>query len=211
MKKKFVLFISILIIAISGCINGESGTTPIPTDTVVPKESATPTEKVVEKYVVDPTVIITTPTIFPTESPESPVIPISSTPVIYDIGKSVSNLDTKMTLNTIRYTRTINSKNADQGKQFLVMDVTIENIGISKLSYSGEQFMVLASDEEIEDNYGEDVSSFELIKHFNGIDISPGEKRQGELSFQIPDDIKGLQLKFEYSPGSQSEFFALDR
>ena len=105
---------------------------------------------------------------------------------------------------------------ADPGKQYLIIDITIENIGKDKnLSYSGDQFIILDSDEVIEISYGEDVSSLELEKHFNGDNISPGEKRQGELSFQVPEGAKGLLLKFEYSPessgGSRSEFFMLDQ
>lgn len=221
MKMKFVLFaISMLIIAISGCIDNEPGSisTPVPTGTsITVKETTT-----VQETELPILIITATPTIAPT-----PVIPtvtiteqetITSTPIaqVYNIGKSVSNVDTKMTLDSIRYTKTINSKNPDPRKQFLIIYVTIENIGTGKkLSYSGDQFIVLDSDEDIERIYGEDASSLELAKHLNGVDISPGERRQGELSFQIPEGAKGLQLKFEYSPdssgGSQSEFFTLDQ
>lgn len=217
MKTKFVLFaISMLIIVISGCVNNEPGSisTPVSTETPITVEETTTVQETEPSILIitaTPTPVIPTVTI--TESPT-----ITSTPVaqIYNVGKSVSNADTEMTLNSIRYTKAINSKNADTGKQFLIIDVTIENIDTSKkLSYSGDQFVVLDSDEDMERIYGEYVSSFELTKHFNGVNISSGEKRQGELSFQVPEGAKGLQLKFEYSPessgGSQSEFFALDQ
>lgn len=218
MKTKFVLFaISMLIIVISGCVNNEPGSisTPVPTETPITVEETTTVQETESSILIitaTPTPVM--PTVTTTESPT-----ITSTPVaqIYNVGKSVINADTEMTLNSIRYTKTINSKNADTGKQFLIIDVTIENIGTGKkLSYSGDQFVVLDSDEDIEGFiYGEDISSFELTKHFDGVNISSGEKRQGELSFQVPEGAKGLQLKFEYSPessgGSQLEFFVLDQ
>ncbi len=217
MKTKFVLLVlSILMILVSGCVNKESGpvSTPVPTESPITevKDTYVPIITTIPTITSTPT-ITPIPTVTTTESPT-----IISTPVVqvYSIGKSVNNSNTKMTLNSIRYTQSINYKNADIGKQFLIIDVTIENIGTDKnLSYSGDQFIILDSNEDIESIYGEDTSSLELAKHFNGGNISPGDKRQGELSFDVPTGAKGLQLKFEYSPDpsgtSQSEFFTLDQ
>ena len=221
MKKKFVLFaISVLIIAISGCVDkgAEQVSAPNPTEPSV--GTTTPTISVTGSgtEVITPTITVTgtvTPTVTTTE-PTTIATPEPEVQV-YSVRKSVNDSDTRMTLNSIRYAQIIDDKKmADPGKQYLIIDITIENIGKDKnLSYSGDQFVILDSDEAIEISYGEDVSSLELEKHFNGDNISPGEKRQGELSFQVPEGTKGLLLKFEYSPessgGSQSEFFMLDQ
>ena len=145
-----------------------------------------------------------------------------STPIqTHIIGQDVSDGNSRMTLNNVRYTQVIDEKKnesyvarSETNKQFLIINVTIENISPNKnMSYNGYQFIMLDSKGII---YEEDASaSKQLAKKFNGNDMVPGDKREGELSFQIPVDAKGLRLRFEYSQESTSglrlEFFKLDR
>ena len=189
MRTKILLFaVSILIIASIGCINkseDKDGSSGVPTE--------------------------------PSED-----ISIAQT---HGIGRSINDGDTKMTLNRVRYTKTIHEKNnlssvsaAEAGNQFIIINITIENIGIDKkLQYPVSQFIILDTDENIEKSpYEVDVvASSNLKEYFNGDSIRPGDKRQGELAFQVPEGEKGLHLRFEYSPdsskGSTLEFFTLDQ
>jgi len=152
-----------------------------------------------------------------TSSPETQSTPIQT----HIIGQSVDDGNSRMTLNNVRYTQVIDEKKneshvarSETNKQFLIINVTIENISPNKnMSYNGYQFIMLDSKGII---YEEDASaSKQLAKKFNGNDMVPGDKREGELSFQIPVDAKGLRLRFEYSQESTSglrlEFFKLDR
>ncbi len=201
MRTKITLFaISMLIIATSGCVNNSTEpVVPIPTQT--------------EDVRID-----TSDT--PTETSTTP-IDTSEDIQIYNIGQNVSDNNTKMTLNNIIYTKIIdegkNISNADTGKKFLIMNITIENIGKDKnISYPGSQFIILDTDEDIETIYEEDSgASLNLRKYFNGEDILPGTERKGELVFQVPENAKGLNLRFEFSPDSSDElkleFFNLDK
>lgn len=153
-----------------------------------------------------------------TETPH----PAQSTPIqTHIIGQAVSDGNSRMMLNNVRYTQVIDEKKnesgvvkSESGKQFLIINITIENISPNKnMSYNGYQFIMLDSRGVI---YEEDsTASEQLEKQFNGNDMVPGDKREGELSFQIPVEAKGLRLRFEYSQESSSglrlEFFQLDR
>lgn len=180
-----LLVMSILLVALSGCIDNDTG--PI---------ISTPEPTVIETIIPIETIIEPTPTV-----------------QVYNIGQSVSDDNTKMILNGVRYTEVINEARAESGNQFLIINITIENIGNKNLSYNGSQFTMLSFDEQY--IYEEDILSSELMTHFNGDNILPGNKTQGELVFQIPEETKDLKLKFEYYPELPGrlklEFFKLDR
>lgn len=143
----------------------------------------------------------------------------SPTPQTHGIGQSTSDGNTRITVNGVRYAKVINEKNnasggagAESKRKFLIMNVTIENISPDKnLSYPGYQFIILA-DEQI---YEEDASASQfLATQFNGTHIAPGERRTGELAFQIPEESKDLKLRFEYiyesAGGLRLEMFRLN-
>ncbi len=129
----------------------------------------------------------------------------------HGIGQSTSDGNTSITVNGVRYTHVIDEKNdgsggtkAESNGKFLIMNVTIENISPDKdFSYPGYQFIILA-DGHI---YEEDASASKLLaKQFNGTHIVPGERRTGELTFQIPEESNDLKLRFEYTYESAGGF-----
>ncbi len=141
---------------------------------------------------------------------------------IYGVGSTIENGNTRMTLNSIRYADTIDDKGSghniaqvDPGNKFIVLNITIRNIGNdTNISYDGSKFVILDMDASSERIYEEDIVSSEgWLKHFTGTEISPGDVRQGELAYQVPEDIGELQLKFEYysesSDGTTLEMFTL--
>lgn len=192
MKKKFALFIiPILVILIGGCVN-EQVPTPVPTETVIEQPVETtqrPTEVPVETSVIS----------------------------THNIGESVNDNNTKITLNGVRYTKNIDDARSEGGNQFVIINVTIENIGADKnITYIWPQFTLISSGaREGMPNDIDEAASEQLAIPLNGEDIIPGDTRQGELAFQIPEDAKDLKLRFEYSPdsskGGELEIFKLDR
>ena len=188
MKTRYILFaISMLIIAISGCVDNEG-----------PVSTPTPTETVIEEPVD------TTPA-------ETTAIPT------HNIGESANDNNTKITLNGVRYAKSINNTRSEEGNQFVIINITIENIGVDdSITYIWPQFTLISSGaREGMPNDIDEVASEQLTTPFNGEDIGPGNKRQGELAFQIPEDAKDLKLRFEYSPdsskGGELEIFKLSR
>lgn len=232
MKTRFVLFtMSILVAITSGCIDNGPGMTTMSAaeSTAIPTAIPTALQDTVVPTIVQ-TIVPTTsiPIVTPTATVNIVYEDIpSTTPTvtiqIYNIGQSINNGNTRMTLNSIRYTKVIGDENdesniirAEFGNQFLIMNITIENTGQdNSLSYVGNQFTILDSDEDIETIYEEDIAtSSNLPKYFNGENIPPGIKKQGEIAFQVPENVKGLKLRFEYMSESSeevfSEFFTLD-
>lgn len=153
------------------------------------------------------------PTPIPGPTPEPTRIGSSTpleTPHIGKIGESVSDGNTRMTLNGFRYDQVINDIRPETGYQFVIVNITIENISPDKnLSYGDEQFGIAAGRP-----YSADPSASAALDRFNGSDMSPGDKRQGELAFQISKDEKDVKFRFEYltlSSGRQArlEIFTL--
>lgn len=239
MNNKFLLLaISILIIAMSGCVDNKSGqvstqtpSEPIKAATDVPTIVATEkqeglninniSENVSKGEEILPEDVNGSADFVQEDVNESANVEDTTVAKVYSVGQSVSDGNTKMTLNNIRYTGTIdksgNVSKAEQGNKFLILSITIENVGQdTNLSYDGNMFIILDTDEASERSYGEDTLSSEgWVKHFNGTNIQPGNVRQGELAFQVPENANGLQLRFEYysesSEGTGLEFFTLSK
>ncbi len=130
---------------------------------------------------------------------------------IYSIGQSTSDGNTTITVNGVRYAHVLGEKNdgsdgirPDLFGKFLIINITIENISPDNdISYPGYQFFILA-DGQI---YGEDESASKLLANqFNGTPIVPGERRTGELTFEIPEESNDLKLRFEYTYKSAGGF-----
>lgn len=223
MKMKPLFYIMILIL-LSGCLDNKGDiSTPIPTVTAV-SPIVTITEPITTETTEDipePTDTITT-TETPIETPivtstpkpiitATEVVPTPTTDVVqYNIGQSVNNGKTKITINSMRFSEKIGDNSSNSGNQFLIINITIENIGSGDLSYSAHQFVILDTDEDIETIYQVDESILSNLPNmFNGENIKPGDKRQGEFAYNVPNNAKGLKLKFEYSDLT-SEFFSLN-
>lgn len=194
MKKQFALFIiSISVILISGCVSEQSVSTPTPAETVI-EQPVRPTDPTVGQTPVETTAISA-----------------------HNIGESANDSNTKITLNGVRYDKIINTIKVEPGNRYVIINITVENIGKdTDITYIWPQFVLISSGvREGMPSDIDDMASTELDMSFNGEEIKPGEKRQGELAFQIPEDTKDLKLRFEYSPdsskGGELEMFKLNR
>lgn len=245
MKKFALLTMSILIIMISGCVDDGAKTVPtqtpvatvttedittVPTvtGTPLPEDSNSGVSEGENETIVDEDVNATIPddtneTITDNTSGLSDNAEETDPDAqIYVIGDTVDDGNTRMTLNSMRYADSLSEKGpgysvakVNPGNKFLILNVTIENIGQGmNVSYDGSKFVVLDMGANSELIYEEDIVSSEgWLKHFSGNDIIPGDTRQGELAYQVPENAGELQLKFEYysesSEGPAPEMFKL--
>jgi len=175
-------------------------TTETTKETQEPTETVTITEKPIITNIPEPVDITNT------EEVPGQITGVTQ----YSIGQSANNGQTKITLNDMRFSKTIKNNKASPGNQFLIINLTIENIGNGDLSYSAHQFIILETYADIETIYQVDEPASSILSNlFNGENIKRGDKRQGEFVYRVPNDARGLVLKFEYSDLT-SEFFLLN-
>ena len=123
---------------------------------------------------------------------------------IYKIGETATDGLTKITLNEKRYANSINeipdeTAEADSGSQFLILNITLENISPNRTrTYAIMQYKILSPDGstyEYDDNASEALS-----KAIDVVDVTPGNMRRGEIAFKVPSNNTGLQFEFVYDP-----------
>jgi hypothetical protein len=94
------------------------------------------------------------------------------------------------------------------GKHYLIVDVTVENIGSSPETISSLLQMKLQDSRGYA--YTPDIMTVTFLDMpfggemgGGGGELSPGQKMRGEVAFQVSDSATGLQFIFDY------EFFGL--
>lgn len=128
----------------------------------------------------------------------------SAAPTTYVVGDTVTDGKTNIVVNSVRTTTRIDEKNnefsvadAQSGYEYVILDVTIENVGSDTASYSPIiNFKVYDSSGY---SYSDDFTAeTALSKPFDGNNVVPGSKRRGEVPFMVPTDAQGLQLQFSF-------------
>jgi hypothetical protein len=134
----------------------------------------------------------------------------------FSIGETATDGKLKITLNSKRFADKITmssstsingqsyTSNMDfkpiEGKQFLILDITIENLQPDKTQTISTLLQFTVSDA---DGYSYPYSFYTayLDKKFSGGDLLPGQKMRGEAAFEVPTNPNGLQFafKFDYS------------
>lgn len=134
----------------------------------------------------------------PTENPtESPTVHI------FNIGDTATDDELKITVNDVRFTTKIDEVDneylvaeASSGNQFVIIDITIENILPDKTQSSGTSYGTEVIDIDGY-TYDQDFDGqCALDKAFDDGDILPGMKKRGELVYEVP--ISTDDLKFVY-------------
>ena len=142
----------------------------------------------------------------PTESP---------TIHIFNIGDTATDDELKITVNNVRFTTKIDEVDneylvaeASSGNQFVIIDITIENILPDKTQSSSTSFGTEVIDFDGY-TYDQDFDGqCALDKAFDDGDILPGMKKRGELVYEVPistDDLK-FAYKFEMFGGTTALF-----
>lgn len=160
----------------------------------------------------------------PPETPvEKPIEPEKPKVVTFKVGESASDSRLKVTLNSfsfkdkITYTQSMNiggeeykssfDFNPKENYQFLIIDLTVENLQTDKTATLVPIFTAEVSDA---DGYSYDYSlgTAYLDKKLDGGDLLPGMKRRGSMAFEIPQNPSGLKFAFQFDlVGGQTAVF----
>lgn len=131
---------------------------------------------------------------------------VSSTK-IYEIGDTCSDNLTRITINGKRYTDSINEINdesytvkAENGYHYLILDITLENIDDNRSrNYAEYAHYKILSPDGYTYEFDSDASNV-LAKPLDSSDVFPGNKRRGEVPFQVPINATDLKLQFMWDP-----------
>src|SRR3989338_6864300 len=192
LKHSLILLSLLSIVLIYGC---ESDMTYVPPKKVesVPSGLETSSE---------------TPAIAPSE-PEPPKIQT------FRIGDTATDNQLKVTVNDVRFTSTINEKGneflvaiAPSGKEYAIVDITIENILPDK-TQSVSTLLGMTMVDQDGYNYDLDFEGFtSLDKGFKDGEILPNMKKRGQIAFLVPKDATDLKFiyKFDVFVGTTAVF-----
>jgi len=106
------------------------------------------------------------------------------------------------------YTSTFDFK-PKSGYQFLILDITIENLQSDKTATVSSLLQFKVSDEE---GYSYDCSlgTAYLDRKWEDGDILPGMKKRGKVAFEVPKDAEGLKFSFLFEIGGTTAVFDLE-
>ena len=140
-----------------------------------------------------------------------------STIKTFKIGETATNGKLAVTLNNVRYSEVVDEKDnqflvaeASEGKKFAIVDVTLENLEKDKTHPISSIMLFKLRDKE---GYGYDLD----FRAFTALDkackcdgdLLPRMKMRGELPFEVPKDVQGLQFHFLYGIGETTAVFNL--
>ncbi len=128
--------------------------------------------------------------------------PVSNFTPAYKIGEKAKDENIVITVNSKRETEIIKDQRAKENRTYLILNITIENIGTKNLSYSRYPFAVQDGNGYLfEDHY----TTTYLENAFESGDLQPGQEYQGEISFEISKSSENLEMW--YSPYSGPYIF----
>ena len=115
---------------------------------------------------------------------------------LYQVGDQIQIGDLILTVNGVDYPAGDEFNKPEQGKKFVVVDVTLDNQGNEAIQISSLLQMSL------KDATGQ-VYEVDLSASMAGNgstpdgEIAPGEKLRGQVGFQVPEDAQGLVFVFD--------------
>lgn len=182
---KYYLFILFLIslLALSGC--GSTDTKYVPLSKV---------ESIQNK--------IETPVTTPSELEAQPE---NSKIQIFKIGETATDNQLKVTVNSVEYEKMLYFKSAyssipmeiSEGNEFLIIDLTIENILSDKIQTPVLNLQTSVTDQDSY-SYQLDTASVALDKVYDNKDILPGMKKRGKVAYSVPEDSTDLKFIFKF-------------
>ena len=204
MKIKYLFLIGILFLVIgfiSGCSSDKEYTPP-------EKVESTPSRGEI------PPETETTTSSEPETSTQTEPEPQQTT--IFNVGDTATDNELKVTLNNVRFTPKIDEKNnqfsvakAPSGKQYAIVDITIENILSDNTQTVYTPLLTSIVDQ---DGYTYNIDYEGLIaldKSFKDGEVLPNMKKSGEIAYLVPTDATDLKFiyKFDVFTGGTSAIF----
>ena len=125
------------------------------------------------------------------QSPVPDPMPLSEYAPSNGIGDDVVADDLAIRVNSKRMASVIDKRQAKDGWQFLILDITVENISPKKVSYYTFHFFV-------QDEHGylfeRHWASSSLPNAFESGDLEPGEIYQGGMVFEVPQASTAFEM-----------------
>lgn len=112
---------------------------------------------------------------------------------LYKIGDKVISRDAKITINSIKKDDEFLSDKPKKNNEYIILNITIENIGNSIVSYNPFDFYLKGKDGLFKSCHKLKLGG---IKPVSNGKLLPGKSITGELVFEEEKDTEGLILKF---------------
>ncbi len=130
---------------------------------------------------------------------------------VYGSGDTLEYEDTRFTVNSVRTSSGEGFATPDEGNEFVLVDITVENTGDDDLTVSTLLQM------ELKDGrgrtYGISIlgSSVSDREFSQGSPIPPGGRRRGEIAFEVREGVDPLYLVMDFDVFAQGDksFFQL--
>lgn len=124
---------------------------------------------------------------------------------IFNVGDTTTDDELKITVNNVRFTTKIDELNneflvakAQSGKQYVIIDITIENI----LPDQTQAISTFGLTSVIDQDGYEYTLDFEglvaLDKSFKDGEVLPGMKKRGEVVYLVPNDVTDLKFRYKF-------------
>ncbi len=192
MKKVTLLIISIVMALVTQSCGGSTEATPEKIDPVVATVAAMEKEATAQAQAaistLEPPTQVDQPTMAPaTEAP--------TTPTRYIVGDIVKVGDIQLVINEVKEIPATQFFKPAEGNKFIIIDITMENIGSSDHAASSIIEFTLKDDtgQEYSESFTAEAASGG--KSPNGT-IVPGDKLRGQIGYEIPITAKGFVLTY---------------
>lgn len=113
--------------------------------------------------------------------------------ILYKIGDEVLSRDAKIIINSIKKDDEFLSDKPKENNEYIILNITIENIGDSIVSYNPFDFYLKGKDGIFKSCHKLKLG---CIKTLSNGKLSPGKSITGELVFEEEKDAEGLILRF---------------
>lgn len=130
---------------------------------------------------------------------------------VHEVGKQVTHDDVAVSVNSVEFTNSVGSfSEADEGNEFVIIDVTTANNTDSVVNFSSLLQMGVKDGNGQSYNYSTMATS-SLTQSYSGGEVSAGQKTRGKIAFEVPEGISPLYFTFEYSiiSGGSKTFWKL--
>ncbi|MFH1127546.1 MAG: DUF4352 domain-containing protein [archaeon] len=124
---------------------------------------------------------------------------------IFNVGDTATDKELKVTVNKVRFTSKIDEKDnqfmiaeAPSGKQYAIIDITIENILADKTQSISTTYLTTVNDQDGYDYEIDFEAQIALDKSFKDGEILPTMKKRGEIVYLVPSDVTDLKFIYKY-------------
>ncbi len=141
-------------------------------------------------------------TIAPPEPELPPEQPKTET---FNVGDTATDNELKVTVNNVRFVSKIDEQDneflvaeAPSGKEYAVVDLTVENILPDKTQIISTLGATTITDQE---GYNYDLDFEGLValdKSFKDGEVLPGMKKRGEIAYLVPSDATDLKYMYKF-------------